>query len=278
MQDLEKLSFLVRLLDDDSTVVREEITRGFAEFGPRLKELLARLAEPPTPEQFEILSELLENHQKEKLRRVWPAWLEMEDDKGKLEAACTLLSGYLSGPFASESLKGLLDGLAEDYRTHYGAPDVWRLAQFLFETRGFRGAHEDSYYEPANSNLVTVIHTRRGIPISLACIYMMVGARLGLDIGGCNYPGHFLARAPVGGKIYLVDCYNGGRFIEEESLVNQNPKAKASATEVVRAGADAVTIVRRVLRNLIGAFQRQGREEAAAFMQELLDAVETDRE
>ncbi|PIE22372.1 MAG: hypothetical protein CSA62_12755 [Planctomycetota bacterium] len=52
---------------------------------------------------------------------------------------------------------------------------------------------------------------------------MLVGARLGLDINGCNFPGHFLDWIYYEGQIVLVDCFRGGLLFGEDVLVRRNP-------------------------------------------------------
>src|SRR5262245_62910963 len=61
----------------------------------------------------------------------------------------------------------------------------------LFREAGFRG-NADAYYDPRNSFLNDVIERRIGIPITLSVLYIEVGRRLGLDIRGVGFPGHFL--------------------------------------------------------------------------------------
>ncbi len=50
------------------------------------------------------------------------------------------------------------------------------------------GTETMDYGDPQNSNLVHVITRRAGLPISLACVYILVGQRMGLAIEGCNFP------------------------------------------------------------------------------------------
>ncbi len=45
---------------------------------------------------------------------------------------------------------------------------------------------------------------------------MLVGKRVGLTIHGCNFPGHFMARANDGQRDWIFDCFNGGRALRSE--------------------------------------------------------------
>jgi len=67
------------------------------------------------------------------------------------------------------------------------------LCHLLYRQVGFCGDSDD-YYNPDNSYLNRVLETRRGIPISLALVYIGVGEALGLRIEGLGFPGHFLLK------------------------------------------------------------------------------------
>src|SRR5262245_28586919 len=93
-----------------------------------------------------------------------------------------------------------LDDLATAVRQRLGtvtgpAEAVAVLAEHLFEACGFRGNQED-YYDPRNSFLNEVLARRTGIPITLAVVLLETGRRLGLDLEGVGFPGHFLVRVP----------------------------------------------------------------------------------
>ena len=57
---------------------------------------------------------------------------------------------------------------------------------------GFRG-NRDDYYDPANSFLNVVLERRVGLPITLSLLCVALGQRVGIDIVGMGFPGHFMA-------------------------------------------------------------------------------------
>ncbi|MGH2567190.1 MAG: transglutaminase-like domain-containing protein, partial [Bacteroidota bacterium] len=155
--------------------------------------------------------------------------------------------------------------------------DALALAHFLFKVRRLRGADSD-YYNPINSNLIYVIEEKRGIPISLACVYILVGRRLKYDIEGINFPGHFLARAVSGKRSFIVDCYNGGRCLGEQEAVSWNNGPPVPITDLLPLECDALTIIARVLRNLTNAYQQEGNVNNVELMTELLEMMESEGE
>jgi regulator of sirC expression with transglutaminase-like and TPR domain len=81
------------------------------------------------------------------------------------------------------------------------------LKRVFFEELGFRGNAED-YYDPGNSDLAWVLTHRKGIPITLSLVFMEIGRRLGLEVEGVGFPGHFLVRVQAEAEV-LIDVFEG---------------------------------------------------------------------
>ncbi len=270
MPDPSKLPYLLKLLDDDSPVVQQALAEELSSFGAALPEAIAKLPFGLEPDQKENLFNLLEDHQRVTFRKKWKEWAGSHgNNAARIEAAYKILSDFQNGPFHKRDLSQQLDLLAEEYRAGNEAFDVYRLAQFLFRQKSLRGASEDTYYDPANSNLIYVLEAGRGLPISLTAIYMLIGKRLGLSIAGCAYPGHFLARTLFTDKVYLVDCFNGGRFIEEDLFWEEHPLPES---DDLREDVPAELWMRRVLKNLFEAYTRAGCSKDVETIQELLES------
>jgi regulator of sirC expression with transglutaminase-like and TPR domain len=94
-------------------------------------------------------------------------------------------------------------------------PKLRLLNNFFYQELGFSGNFND-YYNPDNSYLHKVISTRRGIPISLAVIYMELAQQIGLDVKGISFPGHFLMKLTVKSGDIILDPFNGASLSREE--------------------------------------------------------------
>ena len=266
------LPAMLALIDDDDPAVREQVIEVLVGWGDALDTEIAERGYTLTGEQREGLGEVRARRAATRLRQTWAAWLEVADDSDRLEKALGLIGDYQLGYAYPLTLGMLLDELADEYRATHETPDVFSLSQFLFTTKGFHG-NSDDFHSPQNSNLVSVILSRKGIPISLVCIYMLVGNRLGLDIRGCSLPGFFLARVIANGRMVLVDCFNGGRFMEVKNVVAQTRPGMSGQLRVLRKGTSVRAIVRRFLTNLIAAYRRADDRRNTALMEELRELV-----
>ena len=277
MPNPKNLPHLLKLLDDDSPVVQENVLKELSSFGPSLKRELTRLGIRVNNDLQQKMTNLLEEYNGRWLRESWPKWFDVEGDKEKLEMAMGLLAEYQYGRGYPVQLKTLLDDLANDFRAMTKKQDALTLAHFLFKVRRFKGADAD-YYNPINSNLIYVIEEKRGIPISLACVYILVGKRLKFDIEGINFPGHFLARAVSSRRSFIVDCYNGGRCLGEQEAVSWNNGPPVPIKDLLPLECDAHTIIARVLRNLVNAYQQEGNINNVELMTELLEKMDNEGE
>lgn len=275
MLDTSQLPFLLRLLDDDSPQVRDKVAKALRRLGPGVRSEIRELGVPLTDEQQALLDEILPAETSKALEAAaptadpWLYWMRLGDEYEKLEAAFSLLAEWHLGHDYPAQLSDLLDELAQEFWDSGHLPDSEALSVFLFHQKGFGGAEPNHFYEPGNSNLVSVIETQRGLPISLASIFMLVGKRLGLEIYGCNFPGHFLARARQGEEDIIFDCFNAGRILpqtEVEALYKTIPAEMAAPTP-------AVTMIARVLSNMAVAFDHAGEKVKMQFILTLLSEL-----
>jgi regulator of sirC expression with transglutaminase-like and TPR domain len=131
---------------------------------------------------------------------------------------------------------------------------VLAMNQHIFHELGFSGAGAD-YYDPRNSFLDEVLTTRRGIPITLAILYIDVGRQLGLDLHGVAFPGHFLVRCEMEDGVVIIDPYGGGATLDREDLQSRlresrNGEVADDTLDEMLVPASPRDIAARMLRNL----------------------------
>lgn len=133
---------------------------------------------------------------------------------------------------------------------------IAELNRYLFEEKGFTG-NTDNYYALGNNFLNFVIDKKTGIPITLGVVYIEVGRRAGLPLVGVNFPGHFLVKYQSEHLDILLDVFENGAFMTEDTL---REKLQANFDEVVLlepnmlAEATDKEILARILRNLTRAY------------------------
>jgi regulator of sirC expression with transglutaminase-like and TPR domain len=127
---------------------------------------------------------------------------------------------------------------------------VARLSEYLYGAAGFRGNRAD-YYDLRNSFLNDVIERRTGIPITLGLVYIDVAARVGLDVRGVGFPGHFLVKCVDSGPI-VIDPFCGDILTRADCERLYQTALGGDATFDARALDESpkLQILARVLGNL----------------------------
>lgn len=113
-----------------------------------------------------------------------------------------------------------VDALAERLRRRLpaDAPPLQRLRllnRYFFHELGFAGNVND-YYDARNSYVNDVLVRRRGIPITLALLYVELATQVGLTARGVSFPGHFLVKLRLPRGEVIIDPFSGRSLSREE--------------------------------------------------------------
>jgi regulator of sirC expression with transglutaminase-like and TPR domain len=183
----------------------------------------------------------------------------VQDDDGILlfEAALVIAQGT-APHFDLAATQAQMDILASRLMRRL-PPDVSTvqklrmLNHFFYRELGF-GANLNDFYDPDNSYLHRVLDTRRGIPISLAVLYMELAQQIGLRVAGIAFPGHFLMKLSVRSGDIVIDPLDGSslsRETLEQRLAMAQPEHLADVPlSAYLQTATPREILVRMLRNL----------------------------
>ena len=133
------------------------------------------------------------------------------------------------------------------------------LNTLLFQEERLSGNAAD-YYDPRNSFLNEVLDRKVGIPITLSVIYMEVGRRLGMNMFGVGFPGHFLVKYSGPDGEVILDPFHGGVTLTREQLAQKLREMYGEGNPFLAqipqllAPASKREILVRMLRNLKGVY------------------------
>ena len=152
------------------------------------------------------------------------------------------------------------------------ADDLTRLAiltQVFYKDLGF-GMNANDYYAPENSYIFDVLRTRRGIPISLAVIWLELAQALNLQAQGISFPGHFLVKVALEGGLVVLDPLTGESLgldnLSERLSPYRAPEDQFAAPDLDEGetplglylqGCPPRDMLARMLRNLKEIFRSQ---------------------
>ncbi|MBO6668360.1 transglutaminase-like domain-containing protein [Parvibaculum sp.] len=119
----------------------------------------------------------------------------------------------------------------------------------------------ETYDDPRNADLAHVIDRRKGLPVTLGILYLHVASKLGLDLAGLNFPGHFVLRLRAGGEAVVIDPFNGGQALSSADLLAllrgvEGPEAKLTPEACEAVGARDILL--RLENNILSRAIRAG--------------------
>jgi len=131
------------------------------------------------------------------------------------------------------------------------------LTRFFYQELGFAG-NLNNFYESGNSYVHRVLATRRGIPISLAVVFLELATQLGLRAQGVAFPGHFLVKLRLASGEVVLDPFTGqslsreqlDEFLQSFRSGTGLPDDAELPIELFLQAASPRQIIARMLRNL----------------------------
>lgn len=248
---------ILRLLDDEDPSTRALVLSRLIGMGSKgLAEIdaLIPMAGPgPRRSLEEARGEALDRRKDARLRER----CECIATLAEFEDFCWLLADWVRPVARVAEARALVDEWGKTVRERLAPkmPEMARLdvlRSVLARQEGFAGNKQD-YYDPANSLLDSVVLSRRGLPLTLAAIYMFVGARAGLPVVGIDAPAHFLARI---GHIFF-DPFEGGKTVGAPTLGELAGTLSSAQRARLFGPAPYDAIAMRMVGNVAHAFERR---------------------
>jgi regulator of sirC expression with transglutaminase-like and TPR domain len=210
--DAARREALLGLLDDPSPQVRHGLIAYFSELGAAAAPFLREIA-----------------HGRNRVLAQHAAWyleeLKFSDPVAEfrgfvrslnyeLETGALLLARTVNPHLDIGRCVNALDAIAARCRELTAEPSTLRdkcrlMNRVLFHEWGFRG-NAEHYTDPRNSLLDQVLVRRKGSPVALSIIYLLVARRLELDLEAVGVPGHFFVGGFGEGEAFFIDCYEQG--------------------------------------------------------------------
>ena len=228
--DSEKKA-LEALLDDPSPAVRQALRAQFAQRSRESADFLQTLARQPNAELARHASQYLRE-----LNFTDPVSEFREFIRSlnyELETGALLLSRTVNPAVDVGACCLQLDAMAARCRELIAEPATARekcrvLNRVLFHEHALRG-NSDNYADPLNSFLDQVLIRRKGIPISLSIVYLLVAERVGLQLEPVGLPGHFMVGCYEEAVPFFIDPFNAGLLLAAEEVFELLKRAKPLA-------------------------------------------------
>jgi regulator of sirC expression with transglutaminase-like and TPR domain len=195
------------------------------------------------------------------LEDYWAQLCACDDEDIDLGIGALLVSSLENPHVEIQENLDELDHLAEDALIHLkGATTdehrIQSLARFLAQDCAFTG-NTDNYYDPQNSCLDAILEGQPGIPISLSVLFLEVARRIGIEMVGVAFPGHFFIKHKKTPDLF-VDAFHEGEVMtyqEVRGFFHRTLSTKLPPTEAQIPVSTHRSILIRMLQNLKSIYQ-----------------------
>lgn len=279
MEALEnkELEALVSLLDDEDTNIVNHVEEKIISLGEPIIPFLERAWEKSMdPTVQERIEDLVHTLQYDVLRDRLLAWYEQEDPD-LLEGMC-LIASYQYPDIDQDKIRQELEQLYYEAWLEFKPEahpfdQVKLLNSVIFGKLKF-SANTKNFHSPGNSMINVVLQTKKGNPISLCVVYMMIARKLKMPVYGVNLPNLFiLTYKDDSHKQFYINAFNRGLIFSREDIDNYIAELRINPQEQFYEPCDTRDIIKRCLRNLINSFDKLGDHAKSEEVKQLLKTI-----
>lgn len=279
MTENEKLA-LFSLIDDPSPFVRKALLDTLGRMGSEGLNLLKEAATGPNRilswHAANLLSELQSCDPAQEFHTF------IQEMNYEMESGWLMISRVAYPSLAVGDICQELDSIASRCSELLVKPTTAReqclvINRVLFHEMGFRG-NSERYTDPDNSFINRVLESRRGLPITLSVLYLLIGQRLGTPIDPISAPGHFVIGCFDEPAPFYIDPFERGKFLTAGQMLKRIETITLSPNIGHLAPASTHETLARICRNLAHHYS-DNRDSAMAelfqsFLQEFKEAYE----
>ncbi|WP_462247974.1 transglutaminase-like domain-containing protein [Ekhidna sp.] len=256
-----EIKALVVLLDDEDDEVVSHVEEKIMSLGTSIIPLLEQEWESTfNPIVQGKIEDLVHELQFELLKERFLEWKDQEDSD--LLEGLWIVATYLYPDLEINELNQELDQLyhelwrhMEDQMAPYDRVKVFN--EVFFNQFKFR-ANTKNFHSPANSMINAVLETKKGNPISLCAVYLLLAQKMDLPIYGVNLPNLFILTYQVGDESFYINVFNRGLVFTRDDIDNYLESLQLEKQDIFYDPCSNLDIILRALRNLIVSFEKLG--------------------
>lgn len=153
----------------------------------------------------------------------------------------------------------------------------------FYNVYGFSG-NTKNHHDPQNSYISQVLESKKGNQISLAIIYSTLAQKLDIPVYGVNLPQHFILGyideskrdEQEFGVLFYINAFNKGAIFGKHDVDQFLRQLNLEPLPGFYAPCSNVEIIRRIIRNLISAYENLGSTEKVEELKQLQEILNSD--
>ncbi len=280
-----EINSLIRLLDDPDQEIYNHVHEKLLSYGPTVVTYLESAFEQAFDSvQQERIANLVHEIQFSLVKNELELW--HQSGSFDLLRGALIINKYQYPDLDEQKVINQIEAIKRDIWMQMmfeGSPSdqVKLINHVLYNIYGFSG-NTTNHQDPQNSYLSQVIETKKGNQISLAIIYSVIAQKLDIPIYGVNLPQHFIlaymdesTRSEFeSGVLFYINAFNKGFIFGRRDVDNFLKQLNLNTEKQFYEPCTNTDIVRRILRNLISAYEQLGSVEKVQELTELINVLQ----
>ncbi len=273
---------IVSLLDDEDREVREHVEQKIYSLGSAIIPFLEEQWQtsqfnPETQKRIEDLVHQLQYNQVTANLMDW-----------KAEGGTDLLRGMwivatyqypdLSLPDLSAKMQQLFFDAWLEFKPELRPFDQVRILNDVFFNKMKFKANTTSFHSVSNSMINVLLETRKGNPIGLCAVYLLIAQKLNLPVSGVNLPNLFILTYKSDDLQFYINVFNRGLIFSRKDIDNYLMQLNLSPGPSFYDPCTNLDIIKRMLRNLILSYEKISEPLKMEEVKRLLKTIAEDDE
>lgn len=268
---------LVNLLADDDPSIYHTVRDKILSFGEDAGERLRPYRLSNDPVLRRRAREVVQHFDRQEADTWFLAFCLKHGEEFDLEEGVWLLAMTQYPDINVGAYRALLDHFAVEIRERIDFSETDKeilttINNYVFDELGFSGDQE-SYYDPQNSYLNRVVDRRKGNPINLSLLYLLLARRLELPVAGIGLPGHFICRYQSTSEEIYIDPFHHGKFLTKADCIQYLVSGSHGLQDEFLAPVSTRRILMRICSNLHQIYSQMELAEETTRLQRYLVAL-----
>jgi regulator of sirC expression with transglutaminase-like and TPR domain len=285
-QDKNEFKALIKLLDDTDPEIIDHIRKKLISLGPEaipmLEEEWGKSFDPLVQQRIERIVHVI---QFDMLLNAFTNWKNSAEHD--LLEGLKLIARINYPDLNEQKIHDQLNKLSEMALTETGLVSrplekIMALNRVMFDFWGFRG-NTANFHSPQNSFINTVLESRKGNPLMLSAIYIIVARQCNMPVYGVNLPEHFICAYqehdrsqlneyayPDADILFYINPFSRGNIFGKDAIDEFLKKLDLKPQESFFIPCQNEEMIIRSLRNLENAFRKTGEYEKQSEVSRLI--------
>ncbi|MEN8223890.1 MAG: transglutaminase-like domain-containing protein [Bacteroidota bacterium] len=282
----KELKALISLLDEPDNGVYEQIRSKIYAYGIDAIPVLEDSWEQSFDHQLqERIEEIIHMIQLDDLYAGISSWAQLASDD--LMKGFMLAARYQYPDFDSEKVIKQIGQLVQDVWLELNdkltaLEKIKVVNHIFFDVHKFRG-NKSNLKSPDNLHLNILLETKKGNPLSIGILYIIIARSLKLPVYGVDLPNHFIlaymdeigseAGQTDANALFYINPFNRGALFTHNEIEAYIRQMKLKHNDSYFQSCNNITIMRRVFGELIELHQQQGNLEKVEELKKLASGL-----